>query len=68
MDGRDYMEVLESLTRQKREEMTHSPLGEGDDSSPLFTAVSEPAPSHWGSLTSTARTISQAYLRFLGRS
>lgn len=37
----------------------------GDDSPPLMSKVPEPPPSHWGVLTSTPRTASPAYLRFL---
>lgn len=67
MDIRDLQEVFESLTRQKRDEMVSSPLRQGDDTPALFSAVSEPPPSHWGSLTSSARTASEAYMRFIGK-
>lgn len=65
MDGRDYLEVIESLARTRRE--TRDPLAYGDDTPPLSDAVPEPPPSHWGALTSTPRTASEAYLRFLGK-
>lgn len=65
MDSRDYQEVIESLARAMRE--VASPLAYGDDSMPLADTVPEPPPSHWGSLTSTPRTASAAYLKFLGK-
>jgi hypothetical protein len=37
----------------------------GDDSPPLMAKVSDPPPVHWGALTSTPRTLSPAYIRFL---
>lgn len=37
----------------------------GDDSTPLVSRVPEPPPSHWGKLTSKARTLSEAYVKFL---
>jgi hypothetical protein len=37
----------------------------GDDSPPLMNRVPEQPPSHWGKLTSQARTLSPQYLRFL---
>jgi hypothetical protein len=37
----------------------------GDDSCPLVSLVPEPPPSHWGKITSQARTMSPAYMRFL---
>lgn len=36
----------------------------GDDSPPLMSRVPEPPPSHWGRMTSQARTLSPQYLRF----
>ena len=37
----------------------------GDDSTPLIGLVPDPPPSHWGKLTSQARTLSPQYLKFL---
>lgn len=37
----------------------------GDDSPPLMNLVPEPPPSHWGKLTSEARTLSPQYVEFL---
>lgn len=65
MDGRDYLEVLESLARTRSEK--HDPLAHGDDSTPLADTVLDPPPSHWGTLTSTSRTASDAYMKFLGK-
>lgn len=42
-------------------------LARGDDSPPLMTLVPEPPPSHWGKVTSQSRTLSAAYMKFLGR-
>jgi hypothetical protein len=39
-------------------------LGIGDDTPPLMTIVGEPAPSHWGKITSKT---SSEYLDFLKR-
>ncbi len=39
----------------------------GDDSAPLMQFVPEPPPSHWGKVTSQSRTLSPAYLKFLGK-
>ena len=39
----------------------------GNDSTPLVSLVPDPPPSHWGKLTSTARTLSPQYLAFLQR-
>lgn len=39
----------------------------GDDSPPLMNRVPEPPPSHWGKLTSEARTLSPQYVEFLRR-
>lgn len=39
----------------------------GDDSNPVMAGVPEPPPSHWGKITSQARTLSAQYLKFLGR-
>lgn len=39
----------------------------GDDSLPLISRVEDPPPAGWGKLTSTARTCSAAYLKFLGK-
>lgn len=39
----------------------------GNDSAPLMASVPEPPPSHWGKLTSAARTLSPQYLAFLKR-
>jgi hypothetical protein len=37
----------------------------GDDTPPLMNKCPEPPPSHWGKLTSSSRTMSDEYLRFL---
>ena len=37
----------------------------GDDSPPLMNRVPEPPPSHWGKVTSEARTLSPQYVEFL---
>jgi len=37
----------------------------GDDSPPLMSRVPEPPPSHWGKVTSEARTLSPQYVEFL---
>lgn len=37
----------------------------GDDSTPLIGMIPEDPPSHWGKLTSQARTMSDQYLKFL---
>jgi hypothetical protein len=39
----------------------------GDDSPPLMNSVREPAPSHWGKITSESRTLSPQYVAFLQR-
>lgn len=39
----------------------------GDDSTPLIGMIPEDPPSHWGKLTSKARTASEAYLKFLNK-
>lgn len=39
----------------------------GDDTLPLVARVNDPPPSHWGKVTSTGRTTSPAYLKFLGK-
>lgn len=39
----------------------------GDDTLPLVARVDDPPPSHWGKLTSTGRTCSPAYLKFIGK-
>lgn len=39
----------------------------GNDTTPLMAFVPEAPPSHWGKLTSTARTLSPQYLAFLNR-
>jgi hypothetical protein len=39
----------------------------GDDTPPLVSKVPDPPPSHWGKLTSVARTLSESYLKFLER-
>jgi hypothetical protein len=42
-------------------------LAHGDDSLPLMARVPEPPPSHWGKVTSQARTLSPQYIEFLKR-
>jgi hypothetical protein len=42
-------------------------LSYGDDSPPLMRLVPEPPPSHWGKITSEARTLSPQYIEFLKR-
>lgn len=37
----------------------------GDDTTPLVSTVQDPPPSHWGTVTSRGRTLSQQYLKFL---
>lgn len=66
MDSKDYQEVIESLARTTWRE-SRDPLAVGDDSVPVSDTVPDPPPSHWGALTSTARTASDAYLKFLGK-
>lgn len=39
----------------------------GNDTPPLMASVPEPPPSHWGTITSQARTTSPQYLEFLRR-
>lgn len=39
----------------------------GNDTTPLMAIVPEPPPSHWGKLTSAARTLSPQYLAFLNK-
>lgn len=39
----------------------------GNDTTPLMALVPESPPSHWGKLTSTARTLSPQYLAFLNK-
>jgi hypothetical protein len=39
----------------------------GNDTTPLMALVPEQPPSHWGKLTSTARTLSPQYLAFLNK-
>lgn len=39
----------------------------GNDTPPLMASVPEPAPSHWGVMTSQARTMSPQYIEFLNR-
>jgi hypothetical protein len=39
----------------------------GDDTPPLMNRVPEAPPSHWGKVTSQARTLSPQYLRFLNK-
>jgi hypothetical protein len=57
-------EVLQSLLPVERE-LGRSPEAYGDDSTPLVSKVRDPHPSNWGSLTSRARTASEAYIKFL---
>jgi hypothetical protein len=57
-------EVFESLRPPERE-AGPTPEGYGDDSTPLVSTVRDPHPSNWGSLTSSARTASAAYMKFL---
>lgn len=49
-----------------REEFA-SRLAYGCDTTPLMAKVPEPPPAGWGKLTSTARTLSPQYLKFLGK-
>lgn len=42
-------------------------VAQGDDSPPLMALVPEPPPSHWGKVTSQARTLSPQYVEFLNR-
>jgi hypothetical protein len=37
----------------------------GDDTTPLVSMVPDPPPSHWGKVTSQARTCSPQYIEFL---
>lgn len=39
----------------------------GTDTPPLMAKVPEPPPAGWGKVTSTARTLSPQYLKFLGK-
>ena len=39
----------------------------GNDTTPLMASVPEPPPSHWGKMTSTARTLSPQYMAFLNK-
>jgi hypothetical protein len=57
-------EVLQSLMPMERE-AGRSPEAYGDDSTPLVSKVADPHPSNWGSMTSKARTASDAYIKFL---
>ena len=46
---------------------TEIKLSYGDDSPPLMNRVPEAPPSHWGKVTSRARTLSPQYVEFLRR-
>lgn len=45
-------------------EIPNNPLAHGNDEPPLMSKVPEPAPSHWGKLTSKRRVDSVSYLLF----
>jgi len=64
MDSSSEYEVLQSLIPAERE-AGRSPEAYGDDSAPLVSKVPDPHPSNWGSMTSRARTASDAYMKFL---
>ena len=57
-------EVFQSLIPVDRD-IGPSPASYGDDSTPLVSTVVDAHPSCWGSLTSRARTASDAYIKFL---
>lgn len=42
-----------------------SSMPTGDDTPPAYNNIPEPAPSHWGRLTSNPRTACASYLAFV---
>lgn len=42
-----------------------SSIPTGDDTPPAYSNIPEPAPSHWGRLTSNPRTACESYLAFV---
>lgn len=58
--------AMTRLDEASREEIEIR-LSYGDDSPPLMNLVPEAPPSHWGKVTSQARTLSPQYIKFLQR-
>jgi hypothetical protein len=56
-----------STRRMSGERFDYTAPRYGDDSTPLVSLVPEAPPSHWGKLTSAARTLSAAYVKFLNK-
>jgi len=59
------MRCMAMTMRDEQLEAREIRLTYGDDTPPLMNKVPEPPPSHWGKVTSQARTLSPQYMRFL---
>ena len=44
-----------------------SSMPTGEDTPPTYSNIPEPAPSHWGRLTSNPRTACASYLAFVAK-